>query len=558
MVNKQTLVDKIIYYKIHYMIIAAIILAILREPLINIVASSADVRIMSNLYNLLNLAITGGMIFLWGYFSFTTLRDQRYTLLTDRSYPKDHGAYNKSYYEMVEFYKKSDPYKMDINQLPIQDWHKSEGVILGKIKDKEGNYHLIRRKSNENGNLVCFGLPGSGKSTTQAAPTALRFNNGKGGVFAISIKGDMLNFVKGKRKHIKVITPDKEEGSCHYNPLQDYQHMDWTMRRNFVEMLSNIVVPEESGDNAKFFYGGARDYFCAITLYLMYKSDVGEIEELKFHDIVDTILSRNVFEISEEIQASDCDIAGEYTNSYIGNSEKNVAGIYNHLAKHVRPFNNGALRTLLDGKGNCITPEDLEHGDVYIDIPQEKFEIYAPVMAIIVSNFMIAFMSREDVSSNPNLKPIIFLLDEAVQLNLDFKVLSQAMSTLRSKKVSIFLLMQSIAQLEGRYGEAHAREIMDLCAYISVINAQDPKSRKYFQELVGMKKEYKRNTSLSTKTKEDQTNGVTVSEVDEYIFKAADFGDLRLYNKKKNEYTNRIMVYANGKYALAETTPCYE
>lgn len=558
MVNKQSLVDKIFYYKIHIMLIAAVILAIIRKPLVYIIASFANIRITGNLYSLLNLAITGGIIYLWGYFSFTTLREKRYTLLTERSYTKDHGAYNKSYYEMVGFYKKSDPYKMDMNLLPIQDWHRSEGVILGKIKDRDGNYHLIKRDSNANGNLVTFGLPGSGKSTTQAAPTALRFNNGKGGVFAISIKGDMLNFVRGKRKHIKVFTPDKEEGSCHYNPLHDYQNMDWTMRRNFVEMLSNIVVPEESGDNARFFYGGARDYFCAITLYLMYKSDKGEIEELKFHDIVDTILSRNVFEISEEIQASDCDIAGEYTNSYIGNSEKNVAGIYNHLAKHVRPFNNGALRSLLDGKGNCITPSDLEHGDVYIDIPQEKFEIYAPVMAIIVSNFMIAFMSREDVTSNPNLKPIIFLLDEAVQLNLDFKVLSQAMSTLRSKKVSIFLLMQSIAQLEGRYGEAHAREIMDLCAYISVINAQDPKSRKYFQELVGMKKEYRRNTSLSTKSSDDQTNGVTVSEVEEYIFKAADFGDLRLYNKKKTEYTNRIMIYANGKYALAETTPCYE
>ena len=64
---------------------------------------------------------------------------------------------------------------------------------------------------------------------------------------------------------------------------------------------------------------------------------------------------------------------------------------------------------------------------------------------------------------------------KAVQLNLDFQLLSQAMNTLRSKKVSLFLLMQSVAQLEGRYGEAHAREIIDLCAYISVFNAQDPK-----------------------------------------------------------------------------------
>lgn len=45
---------------------------------------------------------------------------------------------------------------------------------------------------------------------------------------------------------------------------------------------------------------------------------------------------------------------------------------------------------------------------------------------------------------------------KAVQLNLDFQLLSQAMNTLRSKKVSLFLLMQSVAQLDGRYGEAYA------------------------------------------------------------------------------------------------------
>lgn len=125
---------------------------------------------------------------------------------------------------------------------------------------------------------------------------------------------------------------------------------------------------------------------------------------------------------------------------------------------------------------------------IYIDVPQDKYDVYAPAMAIIITNFLQAFMRRDDVSSGKEITPILFLLDEAVQLNLDYNVLSKAMSTLRSKKVSLFLLMQSIAQLEGKYGEAHAREIIDLCAYISVFNAQDPRSRDFFQKLVGRKK----------------------------------------------------------------------
>ena len=152
----------------------------------------------------------------------------------------------------------------------------------------------------------------------------------------------------------------------------------------------------------------------------------------------------------------------------------------------------------------------------------------------------------------------MFLLDEAVQLNLNFSILSKAMSTLRSKKVSLFLLMQSVAQLEGRYGEAHAREIMDLCAYISVFNAQDPKSREYFQRLVGRRKTFKRSDSISSGSNKNATSSHSVSTVEEYIFEAADFGDLNIQNPKTKSVTSRVLVYASGKYILGETTPCYK
>ena len=69
----------------------------------------------------------------------------------------------------------------------------------------------------------------------------------------------------------------------------------------------------------------------------------------------------------------------------------------------------------------------------------------------------------------------------------------------------------------------------------------------------------KRSTSLSSSGgNQNNTSGVSVSEVDEYIFEAADFGDLNIHNKKTNKTTYRVLVYANGKYILGETTPCFE
>lgn len=485
---------------------------------------------------------------MWLLLFLSTIRNRHYLKSTGRSLRKDMSYFKKSYPELQDFFSKNDPYKMDLDTLPVEDWHTADGIILCKSGKK-----LVKRESTADGNICCFGLPGSGKSTTQAATTAARFNNGKGGVFAISIKGDLLNFVAGKRSNIKIFTPDKAEGSCHFDPLAGIQEMPLTERRSYIETLSINICPEESGENAAFFVNGARDYFCAITNYLcdLHASDPTK-GSLSFPEIVDTILLHNVFDITNTIHSSPSMVARQYSDSYIGSSEKNVAGIYNHLARKIRPFNSGALRILLDGKGDCISANDLNKGDVYIDIPQDKFEIYAPAMRIIITIFLMDFMRRDDVSKNDDAVPVLFLLDEFPQIKIDFCTLSQAMSTLRSKKVSLFLLMQSIAQLEGSYGEAHAREIIDLCAYISVFNAQDPKSREFFSKLVG-----KRRMLKKTENENKTTSGCSITETLEDIIEPAAFGDLSITDRKGHKQ-HRVLVYANGKYILGELTPCYE
>lgn len=560
--KKKSFLQTIAYYDL--ITLAVIFIGILLfQPSINkIIYASIGLTESSPFYDIFCTLINYAPFCLWCYLTFTSIREKRYHELTGRQYGKDHVEFKKTYLFLVKFFTKNDKYKMNIDDLPIEDWHHAEGVILAKAKDRYGNYRLIKRNSDANGNLIAFGLPGSGKSTTQAATSAVRFNsnleNGGCGVFAISIKGDLLNFVRGKRKNIKVFTPDNAVGSCHYDPLLGVSKMTWTERRVFAENISIIICPDEAGENSSFFINGARDYLSAIILYLLHKHDIGEKKgDLKFPEIIDTVLQSSVFEITMAIKKCENTLPGEYTNGYIGSNEKNVSGIWSHLCKCIRPFNNGALRTLFDGNGNCITPDDLNHGDIYIDVPQDKYDVYAPCMAIIITNFLQAFMRRDDVSSGKEIVPILFLLDEAVQLNLDFNILSKAMSTLRSKKVSLFLLMQSVAQLEGRYGEAHSREIIDLCAYISVFNAQDPKSRDYFQKLVGRRKMLKKSTSISGISTKKQTSGTNISEVDEYIFEAADFGDLNTKNAKTKEITHRVLVYANGKYILGETTPCY-
>lgn len=559
MKKSEKIIYYIIYYRIPQLILFGLILWFFHVPLFTGFCHLTRLTDIHILYTASKYIFYIGLLFVYVLSTAIFLRNKIYYQFTNRHYMYDHRTFQKTFMELIRFYSKSNPYRIRPQDFPIKDWHTADGVILCKYKDNIGKYHLLTKPSSAPGNLITFGLPGCGKSTTQATPTALRF---QGGVFAISIKGDLLNFVKGKRKNIKVFTPDKAEGSCHYNPLEGVMNMDWTDRRKFAENISINICPDEPGDNSVFFVGGSRDFLAGIILYLLHLHDTKQRSgNLYFPEIIEYILSTNVFDTTLAIQNCGCSVPGEYTNGYIGSSEKNCAGIWSHLCKQIRPFNTGALRILFDGQGDCITPDDLNHSDIYIDVPQDKYQIYSSAMRLIVSQFLEAFMRRTDVSSksSENVIPVLFLLDEAALLKLEFSTLSNSLASLRSKKISLFLLCQSIHQMTSIYGENQAHQILDLCQYISVFNAQDPSSRTYFQQLIGKEKTLKVTTSLSAPSNTNEkhlTKSRTVSETEQYIFNSSDFGNLNTV--KKGKTIKQVLVYANGKYILGETTPCYE
>ena len=444
-----------------------------------------------------------------------------------RDYLKDRVRYGRSYVQLLQYFRDADPYRLDISTLPVKDWRDAHGVILGKIGDR-----LIMRKSRGVGNLAVFSLPGGGKTTSQIIPTALRFG---GSVLAIDIKGDILNATRDHRKKIKVFAPDDPAASCHYNPLHGVELLSDMELRAFIEQLSYTLLPDTQDDDGRYFVEGGRDYFCGVALELL-NQDIFTT----FPEIAEAIVTGNAFDWTTKIVDEGCNMAKSYVASYMGSNEKNVAGAYGVIVKCLRPYYGTTLSALLDDDGDCITPDTLEKGwDVYIEIPQAKIQQYAPITSILVQHFMSAFMRRPDVSSGAKTRPIIFLLDEFPQLQLDYKTLSAALATLRSKGVSLYMAMQSIAQLTQMYGEAGFRSIIDTCAYISIMSAQDTQSRTYFSDLCGSRKVLRIGTSQG-----ENSSSRSTQEDREPIFQPEDFGNLG----------DDVIIIANGKYIRAQKT----
>lgn len=427
--------------------------------------------------------------------------------------------YNKSLVQIADFRRTADNYKLDITSYPVQSWRNTDGIILGNVDGR-----CIHRPTHSKGNLALFALPGAGKTTAQIIPTALQFG---GSVLAIDIKGDILKATQNHRK-IKIFAPDNLNNSCHFDPFAGLQTMSHTERLNYIEQLSNILIPSAgSGKDADYFTQGAKDFFCGVTAQ-MYDRD----SATTFGDVISTLVyakKGDGNEIIAKIHANGSADAKAYLASYHASNERNVAGCYNHCVTALRPI--AMLLPILDGDGDCISIDTLTAGyDVYIEIPQDKIAIYAPVVSLMVQAFLTAFMQRPDAADTN--RPILFLLDEFAQLTLDFATVATALSTLRSKNVSLFLAMQSISQLNNRYTPDRAREIIDTCAYVSVMSAQDPASRKYFSDMIGDKKTLRRY-------------GDSASETTEPIVAPAQLGNL----------DDRVLLYINGKYCFADK--CY-
>ena len=456
---------------------------------------------------------------IWGLPTFIYVREVVYKRKTGRTLVVDKMKYDRNFFELMDYYKDADPYRIDPNELPKEAWQRSEGIILGRFKGG-----LIKRSAFEKGgegvNIGVFGLPGTGKTAAVLIITALVYG---GSILCLDIKGDILSATKRFRK-IRIFAPDDPENSCHYNPLAGFYGLtEDDDKTEYIERIAAILVPKE---REKYWYQTGRALFCGISFIMLDRDSRATLP-----DIARAILKGSSTEWISIIRDSDCELAQLYTNTLFKSSETNLQGAYGSLANVVRPFATGRMSRILNDDGDVLSPADLDTGyDIYIEIPEKKIDTYSFITTIIVQQFMDSFRDRPDKTTSIRQQPVLFMLDEFPRLHFDFDTISSAMSTFRSKCVSVMAAMQSISQLSNAYGNDARDEFVDLLHYFAIISAQNPVSREFFQKLIGDKKVLKSTSDSSSQ------------ETREFIFQSSDFANLG----------DNVIIYDNGRYILAE------
>jgi type IV secretion system protein VirD4 len=381
------------------------------------------------------------------------------------------------------------------------------GVVFGRL----GERYIIKAEETDGHALVIGGV-GSGKSSCIAIPTVRAWNER---VFAIDIKGELFRHTRAYRPNIKVLNPFSPT-AYGYDPYFALRHSDNPAQEAHAIALAIIPSPAQLDGNS-FWIENAQNVLTAAILHfagmgLTFVETVKELQEAPPNTLIVILATSTTPE------------ARSYVMSFVGLADQTLSGIMAELTRHIVTFaTDRSLISCFSRKRN-ITPADLERGfDIYVCIPERLLEQWRSFLALIVNQFMAYCERRDEASATP----ILFLLDEFPRLGKIPKSIN-GLATLRSKKITIVLLLQSLAQLDSIYGSDNRKNISDTCAYKAILGATDADTQEYFSRVVGTRKKAATvSTSYTPIGGVNRGRSYTVSDAEKRIIKPEEFATLR-------------------------------
>lgn len=482
-----------------------------------------------------------GLIF-FTYLFFQNYLEKSYKIYTGRNYKKDHTTYKRSYYQLLDYFRNSDPHKLDTSTFEKQSWKEAEGIIFGTDHGR-----LIKINSNSECNLAIFGPPGTGKTSGIAIMSACQF---AGSTLVIDIKGDIYNYVsKHRTRKIARFCPDHPNAlkeSIHFDPFANLSKMTKTDLKLYLESMADVLIPDSGGaGEGNYFTSRGRKMFQGIVFLLLDQNP-----DISFPEVIHAILQGNIFEWVKLAMSGNCIAAKELLSSFYQNSEKNITSAYDAVTSALIHYTNPVLDELLSKKGDSLSIQLLDDGiDLYLQTSQEHLDQYAPIFTLLLQQMSSSFFGRPDSSTGAKNRPILMILDEFPALSFSYEQINLNLATLRSKNVITMIICQNLSQLEYKYQLAGTRSILGNCHYHVILGSNDTESSKAYSDKFGTKKCLLLNNSISMNATTHNT-GRTVQESKEQIYPPEFFGDLAS--------TNQQVIYLNGKHCLCEKLNCYK
>lgn len=391
------------------------------------------------------------------------------------------------------------------------------GFFLG-LPGEPGGDNYIGIPQGTEGNIVVIGGNGSGKSAGIAKPTLRTW---RGAICVTDIKGELSDFYtelyrRGlvDRPYI-IFDPMKIDGPS-YDPFWLLSHDNEDNLFNNAKEIAIAIAPVQPDDKQPFW---AETEQGVLTAALLHFFKCG----LSFSETMCKIVSSTMSKLCEELLESQ-DIHVRMALGETGSLKPETRacfdrGLRNKLMVFAAdPYIGHAFRGQREG-ANCFTWDDLDQYNIFLRIPADKIEQWGGAINLLYTQLIRHLERRPEMYSAEGIHNVqtLLLMDEFARFG-KLEMITSAISTLRSKKVNICLMVQSVAQLDRIYGEYDRRIIFDNCQFKAILRAGDAETQKHFCELIGTHMSAQRSVSEHLDEDSDTTGySRQLSEIRDWV-----------------------------------------
>lgn len=367
------------------------------------------------------------------------------------------------------------------------------GIVFGKDA-RTGKY--VCQDTNNCGiaHELIIGGSGSGKSSCLILPTLLC--NRDQTVVAIDIKGELsAKSVKYSEAaldgHICILNPS-DRNMYGYDPLYELNAVKEPTKQQIISTWQQIavcLVNKSPDEKDPYWSDSARNLCMGLSIYY-YKQGCTE-----FLDVIDRILGAPITEQVKEVLDKAKPTSTEYR--YIvqfgdltdDKGKVTLGTIYSNLANKLTLFvNDSDLRYWLKTNPRRCTPYTVfkERKSVYLVLKEEKLDVYAGLLKLIIDQLLKEAERQPDVSGGEG-KNVLFIIDELPRLLQSGKIMSllSGTKTLRSKGVILCMVTQSYSALQQAYSKPEVDDLINNAEYVVCLSAKDMSTAKMISAWCG-------------------------------------------------------------------------
>lgn len=367
-----------------------------------------------------------------------------------------------------------------------------EGMILAQ---KTYLPVIPKPPEGKNGNILVIGGSGAGKSASFVIPNALQM---LGSYVFTDPKGELYDrtagFFKKNGYDVHVINLQDPRYSDGYNPLS---HIRGTLD---VDTIVKIVSNKEGGDKKSsdpFWDQTSEALLKAVIYYILLNRPP---EEHSFASCL-ALLRLGGENDGEELKNLFMNLPFEnparraFETIRLG-SDKTFANILVSLAAKLDAFDSEEITAMTST--NTIEFKDLvEKKSVLYFITPATNDTYNFLMNIFFSQMLDRLYEYADSKGGSLPTPLFLILDEFANIGR-IPRFEQILSTCRSYKINISIILQSIDQLIAIYDEKVTENIMANCSTHLFLGSNAQKTLETFSKQLGEKTITRDNVSRST------------------------------------------------------------